>query len=78
MNFCTMCHRMVMEDYRYCPWCAADLKKDSSWENSLDDSCGKMERILIKKRNSESLDRIEEQLFQLEEEINLILSREKK
>lgn len=78
MNFCPMCHRMVLEDYRYCPWCAADLIGKPSLEQSLEESCGKMERFLSRKKNSESLDRIEEQLFQLEEEINLILAQEKK
>jgi len=69
---------MVLEEYNYCPWCAAELVNKPSLEQSLEESCGKMERILNKKRNSQSLDRIEEQLFQLEEEINLILAREKK
>lgn len=79
VGFCNQCRRIVNLQYHFCPWCGAEQKRaEVNLDLTLEESCRKMDQMVQKKQRNSTLDRIERELNYIEEDMQLILSKEKK
>lgn len=79
VGFCSQCRRIVNLQYKFCPWCGAQQKlPEIDLHETLNQSCRKMDQMMQRKQRNSKLDQIERELSFIEEDLQLILSKEKK
>lgn len=76
--FCSECGKLIEKNFIYCPWCGKPLVEPAHWEESIEQSCTRLDRFFEKKIKSQRFAAMEDKLNQLELEIEGILRREKK
>ncbi len=72
VRFCAWCGKIVNLKFHYCPWCGRNLYKSEDPEITVDRVIKKMTRMQTNDRLA-TLEKIENQLGDLEEEINAII-----
>lgn len=76
--FCKGCGKLIDKKFCYCPWCGKSLEDPSQWEDSIIESCKKLDKIFEKNSKNQRFAAMEDKLNQIEVDIDAILRREKK
>lgn len=72
VGFCPSCGRLVLADFRFCPYCGMETRPSPGLEEVVGDSFARLEKSLSE-RTLEEIQALEAQLDLLEADMNLLL-----
>lgn len=73
IRFCSFCGKILEETHHYCPHCGTQNRDDIVFETIVDTSLDRIEKVRMS-NEIERLEKLEDILGKLEDELNLFLS----
>ena len=71
--FCPFCGESINRDFHYCPHCGTTCKDVSSFDQIIEDSMNRIEKVSFK-QGIKRLEKLESELDKLESELDMFLS----
>lgn len=73
VSVCHGCGRTIESDFPYCPWCGSAVLTDAPLSAQVDAVCARVE-IKQKEHTSSRIQRMENELGELDDELSRLLS----
>lgn len=74
VDFCGSCRRLILADFRYCPYCGAEKPKGPGLAESLEEPLGRLEGQARRLRVARHIEELAARLDGIELEMEALLS----